>query len=290
MTPEAKREAVDFLVKEEQLSNRKACTLVKLSRTTYQYKRNPKDDTEVQDALIKLTTKHANIGYWQCCYRLWNRGHKWNHKRIYHVYTEMELNIRRRSKRRLPQRVKQPLSVPTASNQVWSIDFMSDSLTDGRKFRLLNIIDDFNRESLAMEVDTSLPSFRVIRVLERLIAQRGCPANIRCDNGPEFISHKLEQWCSDESRRISLQFIQPGRPMQNAYIERKNGSIRRELLNAYLFNSLAEVRVMSEEWRRDYNSERPHKSLGYLSPLKYAAKQHSDAALSTPAGRNIKSN
>jgi putative transposase len=173
---------------------------------------------------------------------------------------------------------------------VWSIDFMSDSLTDGRKFRLLNIIDDFNRESLAMEVDTSLPSFRVIRVLERLIAQRGCPANIRCDNGPEFISHKLEQWCSDESRRISLQFIQPGRPMQNAYIERKNGSIRRELLNAYLFNSLAEVRVMSEEWRRDYNSERPHKSLGYLSPLKYAAKQHSDAALSTPAGRNIKSN
>ena len=290
MTPEAKREAVDFLVKEEQLSNRKACTLVKLSRTTYQYKRNPKDDTEVQDALIKLTTKHANIGYWQCCYRLWNRGHKWNHKRIYRVYTDMKLNIRRRAKKRLPQRVKQPLSVPTASNQVWSIDFMSDSLTDGRKFRLLNIIDDFNRESLAMEVDTSLPSFRVIRVLERLIAQRGCPANIRCDNGPEFISHKLEEWCSHESRRISLQFIQPGRPMQNAYIERKNGSIRRELLNAYLFNSLAEIRVMSEEWRRDYNSERPHKSLGYLSPLKYAAKQHSDAALSTPAGRNIKSN
>ncbi len=198
----------------------------------------------------------------------------------------MKLNIRRRAKKRLPERVKQPLSVPAAPNQAWSIDFMSDSLTDGRKFRLLNIIDDFNRESLAMEVDTSLPSLRVIRVLERLILERGSPASIRCDNGPEFISHKLEEWCSHESRRISLQFIQPGRPMQNAYIERKNGSIRRELLNAYLFNSLAEVRVLSEEWRMDYNSERPHKSLGYLSPLMYTQMKKAQSALSTPASGN----
>lgn len=153
---------------------------------------------------------------------------------------------------------------------MWSIDFMSDSLVDGRKFRLFNVMDDFNRESLAIEVDTSLPSLRVIRVLEELITERGCPAGIRCDNGPEFISHKLEQWCNEEVRQIRLQFIQPGRPMQNAYIERKNGSLRRELLNAYLFYSLAEVRAMSEEWRTDYNTERPHKSLGYLSPVKYA--------------------
>ena len=135
-------------------------------------------------------------------------------------------------------------------------------------------------------MDTSLPSLRVIRVLEKLIALRGCPANIRCDNGPEFISHKLEQWCNDESRKISLQFIQPGRPMQNAYIERKNGSMRRELLNAYLFYNLAEVRSMSEEWRIDYNTERPHKSLCYLSPLKYAELKSSEAALSTPASEN----
>ncbi len=233
--------------------------------------------------MTRLTTKHAAIGFWSCCYRLWNRGHHWNHKRIYRVYTEMKLNIRRRAKKRLPERVKQPLTVPAAPNQVWSIDFMSDSLVDGRKFRLLNIIDDYNRESLAIEVDTSLPSLRVIRVLERLVAERGCPASIRCDNGPEFISHKLEEWCSHERRKISLQFIQPGRPMQNAFIERKNGSIRRELLNAYLFSSLAEVRVMSEEWREDYNNERPHKSLGYLSPLKYAELRQSLAALSTPA-------
>ena len=156
----------------------------------------------------------------------------------------------------------------TAPNQVWSIDFMSDSLVDGRKFRLLNIMDDFNRESLAVEVDTSLPSLRVIRVLQKLIEQRGIPANLRCDNGPEFISHKLEQWCTD--RKITIQFIQPGKPMQNGYIERKNGSMRRELLNPYLFNSLPEVRWLSEEWRLDYNTERPHQSLGYLSPRIYA--------------------
>lgn len=163
---------------------------------------------------------------------------------------------------------------------------MSDSLVDGRRFRLFNVMDDFNRESLAIEVDTSLPSVRVIRVLEKLIAERGCPANIRCDNGPEFISHKLEQWCNDETKKISLRFIQPGRPMQNAYIERKNGSIRRELLDAYLFYSLAEVRAMTEEWRMDYNTERPHKSLGYLSPLKYAELGNQYLALSTPASGN----
>ena len=183
----------------------------------------------------------------------------------------MKLNIRRRAKKRLPDRVKQPLTIPEAPNQVWSIDFMSDTLVDGRRFRLFNVLDDFNRESLAIEVDTSMPSLRVIRVLNRIIAQRGKPANIRSDNGPEFISHLLQQWCEDNG--ITLQYIQPGKPTQNAYIERKNGSIRRELLNAYLFNSLAEVRCLSEEWRIDYNAERPHKSLGYLSPLTFA-EQH----------------
>jgi putative transposase len=160
---------------------------------------------------------------------------------------------------------------------MWSIDFMSDSLVDGRKFRLLNVLDDFNRESLTIEVDTSLPSLRVIRVLESLIAKRGKPVNISVDNGPEFISHKLAQWC--EANKITLQFIQPGKPMQNAFIERKNGSIRRELLNAYLFYSLNEVRIMCEQWRADYNEERPHKSLGYLSPLLYASRWQQDQQL-----------
>lgn len=255
-----------------------------MSRTTCQYKAKPKDDRDLQTALTDLTTKHVAIGFWQCCYRLWNKGHWWNHKRIYRVYTDMKLNIRRRAKRRLPQRVKQPLIVPSEPNQVWSIDFMSDSLVDGRRYRLFNVIDDFNRESLAIEVDTSLPSLRVIRVLQRLIEQRGKPANIRCDNGPEFISHKLEQWCNEKDKQITIQFIQPGRPMQNAYIERTNGTIRRELLNAYLFYSLNEVREKSDEWRIDYNSERPHKALGYLSPDNYLKIK--TAGLSTSASEN----
>jgi putative transposase len=250
---------------------------VQLPRSTYQYTRKQKDDSAIEHALTEVVAKHPSIGFWQCHHRFRNRGEQWNHKRVRRVYRKMHLNIRRRAKKRLPERVKQPLTVPTAPNQMWSIDFMSDSLVDGRKFRLLNVLDDFNRESLAIEVDTSLPSLRVIRVLEQLISKRGKPANIRVDNGPEFISHKLEQWC--EANKITLQFIQPGRPMQNAYIERKNGSIRRELLNAYLFYSLNEVRVMCEEWRADYNTERPHKSLGYLSPLRYTSQWQKEQQL-----------
>jgi len=272
-----KREAVQYLVTEGQLSNRKACKLAGISRTTCRYKAKPKDDIELQNALTALTDKHAAIGYWQCCYRLWNKGYQWNHKRIYRVYTDMKLNIRRKAKKRLPERIKQPLLIPEAPNQTWSIDFMSDSLMDGRKFRLLNVMDDFNRESLAIEVDTSLPALRVIRVLNNLIAEKGKPAVIRSDNGPEFISHRLQQWCEDNN--IQMQYIQPGRPMQNAYIERKNGSIRRELLNAYLFYSLNEVRVMCSAWRTDYNTERPHKALGYLSPVKYAEQNYKSTEL-----------
>lgn len=142
----------------------------------------------------------------------------------------MNLNIRRRPKRRLPERVKQSLSYASSPNQMWSIDFMSDSLQDGRKVSLSNIFENFNRESLAIEADTSLPTLRVIGVLDRLVHERGILSNIRMDNGPEFISHKLEEWCN--KRRITLQFIQPGCPTQNAFIERKNGRMRRELLDA----------------------------------------------------------
>ena len=238
-----------------------------------------------------MVAKHPAIGFWQCHHRLRNRGEKWNHKRVRRVYCKLKLNIRRRARRRLPERVKQPLVVPAEPNAMWSLDFMSDSLTDNRKIRLLNVIDDFNRESLCIEADTSLPSLRVIRVLEALVERRGKPAALRTDNGPEFISDKLKSWC--EGKGIVLHHIQPGRPMQNAYIERKNGSMRRELLDAYLFGSLNEVRVLAEEWRRDYNEERPHKSLGYLSPLNYLKKWEKEkaaivekAGLSTPASEN----
>ena len=144
---------------------------------------------------------------------------------------------------------------------------MSDSLVDGRRFRLLNVMDDYNRESLAIEVDTSLPTQRVIRVLDRLVAYRGKPESIRMDNGPEFISEKLKVWC--EERGIRLLFIQPGKPVQNAFIERKNGSMRKELLDAYLFFTLDEVRMLAEQWRMDYNHERPHAALGFVPPAEF---------------------
>lgn len=231
-------------------------------------------------ALQDLTDTHAAIGFWQSYYRLKNIGKPWNHKRVYRVYKELRLNIRRRRKRRLPERIKQPLAVPTAVNQVWSLDFMNDSLADGRKFRLFNVMDDYSRESLAIEVDTSLPSLRVIRVLERIIEQRGKPANIRSDNGPEFICKRLQKWC--EAQQITWQFIQPGKPTQNAYIERKNGSLRRELLNAYLFYSIRQVRAMTEAWRTDYNEDRPHGSLGYLPPVKYVEQQTKRSLIDQP--------
>ena len=266
-----KRDAVRFLKEERQCSHRQACILVKLPRTTCAYTPKVKDDAAVQDKLDVLTSKHPAIGFWSCYYRLRNRGERINHKRLRRVYRAMNLHIRRRPKRRLPDRIKQPLMTPTSPNQCWSLDFMSDALTDGRKFRVLNIIDDYNRESLQIEVDTSLPALRVQRVLDNIVTQRGLPGNIRSDNGPEFISHLMAQWC--EANKVSWHYIQPGKPTQNAFIERQNGSMRKELLNAYQFDSLKEVRAMCSEWQQDYNYERPHKALGYLAPVAYAQRR-----------------
>lgn len=249
------------------MSVRQACRLVSLSRSAITYKKVYRDDSSLIKALNELVEKHPSIGFWKCFYRLRRKGLDCNHKRLYRVYTMLKLNIRRKPKRRIPERVKEPLLIPDGMNKSWSMDFMSDSLVDGRRFRLLNVMDDYNRESLAIEVDTSLPTLRVIRVLERLVAHRGKPESIRMDNGPEFISEKLKVWC--EERGIRLLFIQPGKPVQNAFIERKNGSMRKELLDAYLFFTLDEVRMLAEEWRLDYNHERPHASLGFVPPAEY---------------------
>lgn len=237
-----------------------------------QYKPKAKGDGDVIDELNSLVAKHPAIGFWQSYHRIRNKGFVWNHKRVYRVYTELRLNIRRRSKKRLPARIKQALYQPEVMNEVWSIDFMSDTLWDGRRYRLLNIVDDYNRELLHIEADLSLPTLRVIRVLEYLEEFRGLPQIIRVDNGPEFISHKLDQWC--RQHKITLVFIQPGKPMQNAYVERCNGNIRKELLNTYVFTTLQEVREKAEEWMIDYNNERPHKSLGYKAPKVYAEQDY----------------
>jgi putative transposase len=252
---------------QEKLSVRRACSLVSLSRSVMGYQKKPKDDSSLIEALHQLVDKHPTVGFWKCYYRLRRKGLTCNHKRLYRVYTLLRLNVRRKAKRRVPQRIKEPLVVPETINQSWSMDFMCDSLVDGRRFRLLNIIDDYNRESLAIEIDTSLPALRVIRTLQRLIEMRNKPQTIRVDNGPEFISDKLQQWCDDQ--KIRLQFIQPGKPMQNGFVERNNGSLRKELLDAYLFYSLPEVRDMAEEWKQDYNYERPHESLGFVPPVEF---------------------
>ena len=260
-----------FMVDQHNLSIRQACRIVNIPRSTYQYKiKNNDGDLQIIQLLGELVEKHPSIGFWKCFHRIRRQGHQWNHKRVYRVYTQMKLNIRRRAKKRLPARVKQALFQPKKINQVWSIDFMSDSLWNGRRYRLLNIIDDFNREVLSIEADTSLPTLRVIKVLDKLIFSRGIPEMIRVDNGPEFISNKLDAWCKDH--KIQLVFIQPGKPMQNGYIERLNGSLRRELLNAYVFRTINEVRLQVDEWKNDYNYYRPHESLNNKTPIEMIDK------------------
>jgi putative transposase len=180
----------------------------------------------------------------------------------------MALHLKRKPKKRLPARAAQTLVVPLQANQTWSLDFMSDALSNGRAFRTLNVIDDFNREALWIEVDTSLPAERVVRVLEQLLFLRGKPARIRMDNGPELISQRLESWAKD--RHIDLLHIQPGKPAQNAYIERFNRTYREEVLDAYLFDDLQEVRQITERWLEDYNTIRPHEALQGISPRQFA--------------------
>ena len=258
------------------MSIRQACTALSISRSLFYYELKPNDDDLIVTVLNEFAQRHPTYGFWKMFRTMRSKGASWNHKRVYRVYTQLQMNIRRKAKRRLPERVKEPLTIPQQPNQVWSIDFMSDTFRDGRKFRTLNIIDDFNREALTLLSDVSITAQRLVLELEKLKEERGKPEQIRTDNGPEFISKTLEDWCNRNN--VEHIFIQPGKPMQNALIERFNGSYRREILNAYIFTNLAEVRTMTDEWKEHYNNERPHDSLNNMTPRKYLeTKTESDS-------------
>ncbi|EIO4300463.1 IS3 family transposase, partial [Salmonella enterica subsp. enterica serovar Cerro] len=200
------------------------------------------------------------------------QGYMWNHKRIHRIYCLLKLTFRRKGKQRLPVRNPSPLATPEALNQSWSVDFMHDALVCGRRFRTFNVVDDFNREALSIEIDLNLPAPRVVRVLDRIAANRGYPVMLRMDNGPEFISLALAEWA--EQHAVKLEFIQPSKPTQNAFIERFNRTYRTEILDFYLFRTLNEAREITERWVSEYNCERPHESLNNMTPEEYRQHNH----------------
>lgn len=249
----------------------RSCRCVGLSRAAYYKIPSGRDrDADVIRAINAEIDRHPRWGFWKTFKALRRKGHRWNHKRVYRVYCKLKLNQKRRAKKRLPKRIKRPLLVPQRPNQVWSADFMSDTLYTGKRFRTFNVIDDFNREALQIEIDTSLTSKRLIRVFERLKLERGLPDTLRVDNGPEFLSGAFVAWA--ESNGMTIQYIQPGEPNQNAYIERFNRTYRNELLDLYLFRNLAEVRDATYWWMIEYNEQRPHDSLNDLTPVEYMEK------------------
>jgi putative transposase len=256
-----------WAVQNKGASIRQACADFSISATCYRYQPKLADENAViADWLVRLTHNQRNWGFGLCFLHLRNvRRFGWNHKRVYHIYRALELNLRIKPKTRLVRERPRPLTVPSAINQVWSMDFMHDQLSDGRSFRLFNVLDDFNREGLGIEADLSLPAARVIRSLERIIEWRGSPSVIRCDNGPEYISTLLQTWAADHGIRI--EHIQPGKPQQNAYVERYNRTVRYDWLAQTLFDSIQEVQESATRWLWTYNHERPNMALGGITPM-----------------------
>lgn len=253
---------------EHGLSRLRACAALQLSRSSwYRSGARGHGDDEVIAALNALVEKRPRWGFWKCYDRLRLNGHPWNHKRVYRVYKMMKLNLPRRTKRRLPKRIQQPMAVAARPNVHWSMDFMSDTLYHGRRFRTLNVLDEGVREILDIVIDTSIPGAGVVRTLDRLIEWRGKPEAIRVDNGPEYLSQVFADWCQNHG--VALNYIQPGKPNQNAYIERFNRTFRHEVLDAYLFESLSQVREITRHWMTEYNEERPHDSLGRIPPAMF---------------------
>jgi putative transposase len=258
-------------VTDKAVSIRFACSTFSISLNCYRYQPLLNAENQhISDWLIKLTDNNRNWGFGlRFLYLLNVKGSRCNHKRVYRIYKELELNLRIKPTRRLKREKPDALMVPISINQVWSMDFMHDQLQDGRSFRLFNVIDDFNRESLGIEIDLSLPSERVIRALNQIIEWRGKPRTLRCDNGPENISGVIQAWAARHG--IEISYIQPGKPQQNAYIERFNRTVRYEWLSQYHWHDLDEVRLYATQWMWRKNNERPNMALGGITPIQRLA-------------------
>ena len=262
------REAVGRVMERHGLSQRHACRLVGLDRSTLRYQRKRPDDATVRQRLRELAAERRRFGYRRLGWMLAREGHALNHKKLYRLYHEERLMVRRRRGRKRALGTRAPMTLPNAINQRWSLDFVSDALSDGRRFRILCIVDDFSRECLATVVDTSLGGVRVVRELEHLGFERGTPRVIVSDNGTELTSCAVLRWATG---RLDWHYIEPGKPVQNAFIESFNSKLRDECLNEHVFLTLAEARETIEAWRHDYNHLRPHGSLGALTPTEFAA-------------------
>lgn len=269
----ARREAARYLQQSYQVSERRVGQVLWLSNSSLRYRSRRPAAEDLRQRLRELAIERPRYGYQRLWVLLQREGWQVNHKRVYRLYCEEGLKLRKRRRRARAQVERVPMSLPAKADERYSMDFMRDTLADGRVFRTLNIVDDYTRECLAIEVDTSLPGARVVRVLERLATTGRQPLHIVVDNGPEFVSKAVDQWAAQ--RGVRLCFIDPGKPMQNAYIESFNGKFRDECLSQHWFISLEEARSVSEEWRIDYNERRPHRSLQQQTPAEFAAKRSS---------------
>jgi len=251
--------------------------VVNLSRSSVYYQ-SKLDDSELIEKLNQMVIKYPNRGFENYYHKIRREGYKWAWSRLLRVYREMGLVRRQKRRRRLPDAMRRPLGQPAAHNKVWSMDFMSDSLEDGRSIRILNIIDDYNRESLLNACSISFPSARVIRYLEQLKEELGLPQYIRTDNGPEFISKQYKEWC--RKNEVQPVYSRPGKPMENGYVERFNRTFREDILDAYLFSSIGQFNIVADKWREDYNNYHPHKSLKHKSPREFAQRRQPSLGLS----------
>lgn len=265
--PAALRSAVEELRSTCAMKTRRACRVVGLPPATYYYRSRRREPEGLREKLREIAARRPRWGYRRLHVLLRREGRMLNHKLVYRVYSEEGLAVRRRKRKRLAAPVRVVLPPPVRPNQRWSMDFMSDSLMNGRQFRTFNVVDDFTRECPAIEVDFSLPAKRVTRVLDRLIELRGKPEVLVMDNGPEFQSRELDTWAYE--RGIRLHFIKPGKPVENAYIESFNGKFRDECLNENWFLSLDDAREKIDAYRRDYNEVRPHSSLDNQTPREF---------------------